>query len=61
MFVRTEVAKLCEPTLHYTYIDGRSCIEEPNFLASAANYYQSNDGSPMPVLVGSVETTASQL
>ena len=27
-FIRTEISKLCEPTLHYTYLDGKSCFEE---------------------------------
>ncbi len=27
-FIRTEISKLCEPTLHYTYVDGKSCYEE---------------------------------
>ena len=27
-FVRTELVKLCEPTLHYTYIDGKSYLGE---------------------------------
>ena len=30
MFIRTEVARLCEPTLHYTYIDGKSCLGDKN-------------------------------
>jgi len=37
MFVRTELVKLCEPTLHYTYIDGKSCFGDKNFLPSHDN------------------------
>lgn len=33
-FVQTEVAKLSEPTLHYTYIDGKSCLGDKNFTHS---------------------------
>ena len=64
MFVRTELARLCEPTLHYTYIDGKSCIEEPNFLADGGNFNQSSshyDELPLPELTDSVEKTVSHL
>ena len=28
LFITTQVARLCEPTLHYTYRDDKSCFEE---------------------------------
>ena len=28
LFITTQVAKLCEPTLHYTYRDDKSCFDE---------------------------------
>ena len=49
-FIRTELVKLCEPTLHYTYIDGKSCIDEnvPQFT-NGTNLGQSNYQTPNPL------------
>mmetsp|Transcript_6213 Transcript_6213/g.8302 ORF Transcript_6213/g.8302 Transcript_6213/m.8302 type:complete len:111 (+) Transcript_6213:687-1019(+) len=30
LFITTQLSKLCEPTLHYTYKDDKSCFEERN-------------------------------
>ena len=49
-FIRTELVKLCEPTLHYTYIDGRSCIDDntPQFTPES-NMGKSNYQTPNPL------------
>ena len=35
-FVRSELTRLCEPTLHYTYIDGKSVIGDKDRLNTPA-------------------------
>ena len=49
-FIRTELVKLCEPTLHYTYIDGKSCIDDntPQFTPDS-NTGKSNYQTPNPL------------
>ena len=32
LFIRTELSKLCEPTLHYTYVDGKSYLGDKQEL-----------------------------
>ena len=36
-FVKTELVKLCEPTLHYTYVDGKSYLGERNHLTPSTS------------------------
>ena len=44
-FVRTELVKLCEPTLHYTYIDGKSYLgDRNNFSPSTGGRRLSGSG-----------------
>lgn len=35
LFITTQLSKLCEPTLHYTYRDDKSCFEDQALLTSS--------------------------
>ena len=51
--MRSELTKLCEPTLHYTYIDGKSVIGDKERLVSGGI------GTPLGAKEGNVSQNLS--